>query len=456
MIKRIFNSALVMTWLNIFVKVGMNIILLPIATLYLSSEELAYFLFIGTLLGIAYLAEAGINRVVLRATSYFKQGVSVLPNNFKDIQNIKSDGKINYKLLGELVQTSFGIYLVLSVVSLLLFFTIGYLTSENLLSKQPNVRDAYITFGLLSLFAFLYIMQLRWIGLIQGLGYLTNQKRAELFFGLVRIGLSILAIVFGYGVMGVVIGMIISIIMAHIFYRLMFYKFINRSKIKEYQVFSKTMLLKLIPSAWKQSVLAWGSYLIYEGTVLLVVQLDDIKIIASYLLTLQVVNLLMRVSNAPAYSYYPNISNAIANNDMKKFKMLLFKSLKISMGLYIFGALTIYLIGNFLLNFIGAKATLLSGSLLELILFMYMLELHHVIHATIYTATNHIPFVLPALLSGLVIILGGWIVKDSYGLWGIICVQFLVQLSFNNWYPIYLNYKLLKKHINMQLLKFGI
>jgi len=36
-------------------------------------------------------------------------------------------------------------------------------------------------------------------------------------------------------------------------------------------------------------------------------------------------------------------------------------------------------------------------------------------------------------------------VIDDYGLWGIVLVQFIVQLSFNNWYPVWLNYKLVVK-----------
>jgi len=445
MIRKSLNSPLMMTWLDMFVKFGMNIILLPIATVYLAPEELAYFLFIGTLLGMAYLAEGGINRVILRATSYFKEGATMLPNNFEEIKELKTDGKMNYKLLGQLVQTSFIMYFMLGLISLVLFFTIGYFTSENLISKQPNIDKAYITFGLLSVFAFLYIMQLRLVGLIQGLGYLAKQKRVELVFGLIRIVLSIVAIVLGYGVLGVVVAMLLSVIVAQILYKKMFYAYLPKESIQEYQLFSKDILQKLIPSAWKQSVLAWGSYFIYQGTVFLAAQLDDVKLIASYLLTLQVVNLLMRVSNAPAYSYYPNISKAMAKRDTSSFKSLLFRSLKISLGLYILGAITIYFLGNQILELIGAKALLIHGNLMILILFMYMLELHHVTHATIYTATNHIPFVLPALLSGIAIVVGGWFVIDDYGLWGIVLVQFIVQLSCNNWYPVWLNYKLVKR-----------
>jgi O-antigen/teichoic acid export membrane protein len=288
-------------------------------------------------------------------------------------------------------------------------------------------------------------MQLRWVGLIQGLGYIVIEKRVELVFGLLRISLSIMAIVLGYGVLGVVIAMLLSVIVSHILYKKMFYTYLSKESIYKYQYFSKDILKKLIPSAWRQSVLAWGSYLVYQGTVLLSVQLDDVKQIASYLLTLQVVNLLIKISNAPAYSYYPNISQAIAKRDISAFKDLLFRSLKISLGLYFIGALVICFLGNKILELLGARVLLIQGNLLVLILFMYMLELHHVIHATVYTATNHIPFVIPALLSGIAIVIGGWVVIDDYGLWGIVLVQFVVQLSFNNWYPVWLNYKLVKK-----------
>lgn len=445
MIKKILNNSLIMTWIDISVKFGMNVILLPIATIYLPPEELAFFLFFGSLLSMAYLAEGGINRVILRAVAYFKEGASMLPNNFKEINEVKSDGQINYKLLGQLIHTSFVIYLALGIISLIIFFTIGYFASENLISKQTNLVKAYITFLMLSVFAFLYIMQLRWVGLIQGLGHLSHQKRIEVSLGFARMVLVILAIVLGFGILGVAIAMIALVIVAHIVYKKVFYNYLPINSIYMYQYFSKDILKILIPSAWKQSVLSWGSFLIYQGTSLIVAQLDDVNLIASYMLTLQIINMLIQISNAPAYSYYPNISQAIVNRNKNKVKFLLFKSLKISLSIYSLGALIIYFFGNKSLILLGAKALLISGNLLMLMLFMYMLELHHVVHATIYTATNHIPFVFPALLSGAAIIVSGLIVKDNYGLAGIVVVQFFVQLSFNNWYPVWLNYRLISQ-----------
>ena len=75
--------------------------------------------------------------------------------------------------------------------------------------------------------------------------------------------------------------------------------------------------------------------------------------------------------------------------------------------------------------------------------FGLLLEMHHGIHANIYVSTNHIPFLWPGLISGILIIILSLAVMDSFGLLGIILVQFIVQLSFNNWFPVYLNLKLM-------------
>ena len=62
---------------------------------------------------------------------------------------IESEGKINYKSLAQLVQTSLYIYILLGVLSLIILYSIGYFTAENLISKQPNIEESYLTFIML-------------------------------------------------------------------------------------------------------------------------------------------------------------------------------------------------------------------------------------------------------------------------------------------------------------------
>lgn len=441
----IISSPLLMTWLDMFVKFGSGLMLLPVATLYLTPVELAFYLFIGTLLGLAYLAEGGLNKVILRSVAYFNNGLDYIPNSLDEHSGLEQNSSPNYKQLGRLLATSFYLYLALGFAGALALFFIGGLVADNIISKQKDAYEASIVLFLLSFFVLLYIIQLRYIALLQGINYLAKQKRIEIVFGLIRFLLLFIALILGFGVLGVTVGLIVSVIISFALYHIMWIKLGPIKNTAPYKIFDKEMLLQLYPAGWKQAILAWGSYFIYSGTTILVAQLEDVKLIASYLLTLQIIFILTTISSAPAYSSYPETSKAIAEKNYTAYKSSLFKALKISLSLYIAGALIIALLANPLLIFIGSSTEIITGYLLLTVLAMYFLELHHTIHATFYTTTNHIPFVYPALISGFIILTAGYFTIDELGIWGVVIIQFIVQLSFNNWYPVYLNYNLIKR-----------
>lgn len=83
----------------------------------------------------------------------------------------------------------------------------------------------------------------------------------------------------------------------------------------------------------------------------------------------------------------------------------------------------------------------------ELIIFMsiiFFLELNHGNHAQLYLTNNHHPFLLPSVISGILILILSYFLINDFGIIGLLISQGFVQLGFNNWYPIYLNIKDLK------------
>jgi len=440
---KILNSPLIMSWITLLLKYGMGILLLPVVTRYLDTNELAFFFYINTILGLSYLAEGGINRSILRALAYFLQGVNDLPDNFSDIKNLES-GLVSYEQIGKLIRSSFLLYILIGLVSSLVICSIGFIISRNILDIQPNYRIAKISYFLLSVYAFIYLMSLRVVSLLQGIGKLPSQKQIETIMGVLKIILISVSVILGFGILGIVIVMIVNISITLLIYHKLFYHFFPVKKITKYLKFDKTMIKNLWPSMWKQSLLAWGSYLILQGSSLLVAQIHNSSLIASYLFTLQLIGLLLTIANAPSSAYYPNVAQIIANKNMEEYKNLIVRSLLIAFIIYVLGVLFLLLFGNSILDLFDANTRLLSKKLFLFISLIYFLELNHTIHATYYTATNHIPFVLPSLISGILIILFGMIFVNKYGLFGILFIRFIVQLCFNNWYPIYLNYKLIK------------
>ena len=445
MLGRILNNALLMTWLDMITKFGFTLLMLPLATIYLKSYELAFYFYINTILGLAYLGEGGVNRVILRATSFFKCGRDDLPNNIDDIKIRNNVNHVNYEKIGKLIASTRIIYLLIIAISLFLFFTVGYYSALNILKMQNDIFEASIIFGLLSLYVIFYLLQLRLVGIIHGFGFVAEQKRIESIFGIVKCILCTFSLVLGFGMIGIVLSMITAIIISYVMHIKFYNKHLSLNKFKKYYKFCSSLLKNLFPSIIKQSVLAWGSFLIYQGITLIIVQVNDPDLIDSYLFTSTLIQFIIRFSNVPSIAYYPKISYTIANNDHEKFYKLLKKCLSISLSIYSLCVFGLFYFGEYFLDLIGANTYLLEPKLLLLLFLIYFLELNHVIHATIYTASNHIPFIIPSLVSGFLIISIGFYIKEYYGLFAILLTHFLVQLSWNNWYPVMLNMRLFKK-----------
>jgi len=94
--------------------------------------------------------------------------------------------------------------------------------------------------------------------------------------------------------------------------------------------------------------------------------------------------------------------------------------------------------GNALGRLFLGREVLVSGWMYAVMAIGLVLETHHGAHSNLYVTKNHIPFLVPSLVSGALILGAGSLLAPEFGLLAVILVQFLVQLAFNNWYPVWL------------------
>ncbi len=91
--------------------------------------------------------------------------------------------------------------------------------------------------------------------------------------------------------------------------------------------------------------------------------------------------------------------------------------------------------GNWTLNFIGSKTSLISQSFIALALLISFLESNHAMAASILLTKNEVPFFKASLLSGIATIIFLYIFLDlaSLGVLAIILAPGIVQLLYQNW-----------------------
>ena len=192
-----------------------------------------------------------------------------------------------------------------------------------------------------------------------------------------------------------------------------------------------------------------GGYFINYSSNIAVAQLKNPEIIASFLLTSRIINFIRTFSATPLISHMPNIFELFSKNKLFLIKDLLYEKIRISLFLFVLInlALIIVLLG---VDFFNLLNPLSSYSIILFLFIMGLLELQHGLHAQIHMGSNEIPFLIPSLVSAALILLGHNFI-DNLTIIDIISVQFFVQLSCNNWHPIYMNMKLLKFNISSYL-----
>ena len=99
------------------------------------------------------------------------------------------------------------------------------------------------------------------------------------------------------------------------------------------------------------------------------------------------------------------------------------------------GALGIIFVAPYLLELIKSQTMLPSRLICVLYLVIVALELNHSEFASVISTENKIPYVVPSLVSGGVIVLLTFIALKftTLGLLGVVLVQGIVQAAYNNW-----------------------
>lgn len=415
--------------------IGAGLILLPIILHYLSPEDVGlWFVFI-TLAGLTQLLELGFNPTLARNAAYVYAGAQTLAKHGLP-KELEAGGAINLKLLANLVASARKIYQIVAALASIVLLVGG---SYYITSLMPPNKDATVTLiawvffssGYIAAFYYGYVN-----GLLQGRGDVTQANKVVVITRSVLILLGAVAVVAGYGLLGLgVASMLASIlgrwIAVHYFYS------VERPEMHSLRIKSNIGNTELIKTLWHNAsrlgAVQVGAFLIQRGNILIASSFLGLAATASYGMTVTILMALSGVATVICQVQMPHMNSMQAKGDRKGLTAIYGEILIVSWVMYICGLLLLMIFGNDLLEIISSKTQLLPTALLLLLGLVLLLELNHTIAATYLTTVNKIPFLSAALISGLGIVLIAFILVKPMGALGLILAQGLVQLTYNNW-----------------------
>ncbi len=415
-------------------RAGSAVIVLPFVVQGLSRDDLGVWYIFLSLAALATLLDLGFSDTTAQMTGYAWAGVKNL--QAIGIEVLTEQSAPNYTILANLEATMRRYYALLALAILFMMLTAGsgwiWLKTDHL-SDRTSIRAAWIFFSLATSYN---IYGTVWPALLTGINGVREAQQLNVLSLAVNALVTIVAIRLHLGLWALAGGQFLMGVVVRQGGR---YYFHNLSG-SEYRNCTKACDWKLLqllwPMAWRGGLVSVGNYLILGANVLICSGYLGLAATASFGLSMQVVNLLMATSLGCLLVKRPLIVQLRAKNRSHDIARLFRSRTRSTLLVYILGAVIVLCLGKLLLRAIHAQTPLISFGELGVLLLICLLEVHHVCYAVLITTENQNPFIIPSLVSGAAVVILSMILTPWMGLWGLVLSLGVVQLCFNNWWPV--------------------
>jgi len=415
-----------------------GVLVLPLMVRKVPSEHLGLWYVFLSLQGIAALFDLGFSPTVTRAAGYIWAGAQELRKfGIASTQaGEKSETMPNYELLNSLVATMriyYRLFGVLSGLTMLLGGGAWIWIKTKGLTDAELLRSAYafFVFG-----GFLNATGDLWPALLSGINGV--QAAQKILFGSALINLLITAggLVGNLGIWALVFGTIGSGLFIRLSGRMSFSRLAG-SQLRSLARPQFDLIAKIWPTAWRSGLASLGAFLVLSANTLICSAFLDLRVTASYGLSLSLIAMLTYASSTFTQIKLPIVNQLRIVGRLDEIVELWIQRTRLSILFYTaFGAVVLFL-GDHFLHLIGSKTMLLPKGQLALALLVIGLEMHHVLYAGLVISENRNPFVAPALISGAATVLLSLALTPHLGIWGMLLAQGCAQACFNNWWTVY-------------------
>ena len=436
--QRACQSAVAWTFLATLLRVGANILVLPLILRTLPPEHLGLWYTFFAIGAFATLLDFGFGPTVTRLASYAWGGASQFAafGIHKDELGKTGTGEPNRLLLADLVATLRAYYFWIGLAVLALLEVGGgiwvWLATAHL-STATSLRLAWVVY---SVGCCLNFIGGRWPALLTGLGALKEGQHILITSLVFYYVVAVTGLVAGFGVWALVLATVGMGWGMLSFGRRTFRRIAALPSGLPPARFHREIFSAIWPNAWRMGLVSLGAYLITQANTVICSTFLGLKTTASYGISFQLVSLLVSISSVWVQVKMPLINQLRLQERNDEIIRIFASRLRLTILSYLAGAAAILFLAPWALRMIGSKTALLPLGPLAVLSLILFLEMHHWLYAQLVLSENFNPFLKPALISGVAIVICSTILTPAYGVWGMLLSVGVVQACYNNWWPV--------------------
>ena len=415
--------------------IGAGILLLPFILHKMPQETVGIWNIFQVITALVLLLDFGFRPTFARNISYIFSGVKTLQRD--GVAHTTHDASVDYSLLKGTLVAMQRFYRWMALVVFGLLATIGTVYFWYILQKYSGDRQDALTAWLLLIGINCYnLYTMYYDALLTGKGYVTRIQQLNMISQIVYIGLAIGLIYAGFGLTAIVASQLVSIIIRRIMaYRTFFTREMQVCLREAVPQDDKDILKAISPNAIKVGLTYLGAFLITRSAMLVGSAYLTLEQIASYGITVQVMDVLSRCSQVLYIAYTPRLAQCRAENDILQLRRYYIWCKVTYIGIFLLGGIIWIYLGDWALQLIGSHTLFLATPLLVAALVVGFLESNHALSAGFIMADNRIPFFIPSLVSGAATFILLWVFLGPchLGLWALIMAPGVAQLAYQNW-----------------------
>lgn len=419
-----------------FFTIGAGVLLLPFILNKLSAETVGIWNIFQTITAFVLLLDFGFRPSFARNVSYILSGVKQLQK--VGVNHVTAESSdIDYSLLKGTLHVMQRFYRWMALTVFVLLASVGTAYLCFILKKYSgNTTDALIAWVILIVINCYNLYTYYYDALLTGKGYVKRIQQITILGQSIYILTAIALIYAGFGLIAIVSAQLLSTVIRRVLaHRVFFDKKMKQALADAVPIEEKGIMSAIYPNALKVGLTYLGGFLVNRSAVLMGAAFLPLAVVASYGITVQIIDIIVRCGTVIYQSYTPKLAQYRAEQNYEQLRRLYKYSVLSLLTIIIAGGIVLIFGGKWALTFIKSDTTLLPTAMLCAMLVISLLENNHSIAAGFIMADNKIPFFIPSLVSGLATIVIMWIMLYVFdmGIWAMILAPGIAQVAYQNW-----------------------
>jgi O-antigen/teichoic acid export membrane protein len=414
------------------IRLGANLLLLPLVLDKLSLSEFAVWTVFVALGGFANLADFGFGSTIPRIYSYLFAGAEDF--DAEGLREANSSAPPNYAGISRLNATVISLFVKISLAAMTLLAVFGSILLIKPAAESGFSHRVWWTWAAFIAAIGYNLGTTHWVLALQGLNRMRDLQVTYVLGGLSYACCAALLLIGHMGLGAMVVATFVKGFVIHGRCRQIYQTVVPKPAHPARP--DPLIVRKLWPNTWKFWILSIGGYCMANSSVLICSQFLGKETTASFGLTAQIGGYITNFASLWLSVKWPEIAILRTHGRLKEMAVLFARRLALVMLSVVGMALMVLLAGNALLEWKGTHTRLLTTPYLLLCLIYTTEGCFCTQFGMLALTENVVPFFKVVMFTGLGVVVSSLILTPLFGLWGLLAAPLISDLACNSWFTV--------------------